>query len=85
MSVIHSRQSLETIGRLGLEFLARIYPTLDPADRGKFVAVDTISEEYEVDRSELAAADRLHERCPGAEPFLGRYGYPEAHVLRSPR
>ena len=86
MSVADARQRREEIGRIGVDLLENtIYPTLDPADEGKFVVVDTASGEYEIDGDDLAAVKRLRERLPDAQPFLGRYGHPAAYSLRSPR
>jgi hypothetical protein len=43
-----------------------------------FVAIDIESEEYEVDKSEMAACGRLRDRIPDAQIWLRRVGSPYA-------
>jgi hypothetical protein len=53
-----------------------IAPHLKPADKGKFVAIDIETGEYEVAADELAACDGLRVRVPDAQAWLVRVGYP---------
>ena len=59
----------------------KIRPTLTDADIGKFVIIDTNSGEYEVDRDDLAASDRLHGRQPNAFGYIMRVGYSAAYFF----
>ena len=59
----------------------KIRPTLTDADIGKFVIIDTNSGEYEVDRDDLTASDRLHGRMPDAFGYIMRVGYSAAYFF----
>jgi hypothetical protein len=66
----------EDIARRGDEIFAEIIqPRLTPTDHGKFVAIDVESGEFEIDRDEIAASDRLRSRRPDAQTWLMRVGY----------
>jgi hypothetical protein len=54
---------------------AVVRPHLKPSDKGKFVAIDIESGQYEIDAKEDAACDRLHARIPGAQVWMLRVGY----------
>lgn len=70
-------RSLEELARLGQEvFDRRVRPLLPPEDDGKFVAVDVVSGEYEVDADDYAAVTRLRARVPAADVWLARAGSP---------
>ena len=45
-------------------------------DRGKPLVIDVFTGEYEIDEDELAAADRVFARNPGAELYFMRIGFP---------
>jgi hypothetical protein len=60
---------------------ARVRPQLEPADEGRFAAIDIESGEFEIDVDELAATDRLHARVPGAQVWMVRVGSPYVHRL----
>ena len=47
---------------------------LRPEDEGKFVLIDIESGEYEIDRDELAASDRLLARHPEARIWMRQVG-----------
>jgi hypothetical protein len=53
-----------------------VKPTLKREDDWKFVAIDILSEDFEMDASCLAAADRLRLRRPNAQLWLERVGEP---------
>ncbi len=77
------KHSAEEVARLGQEFYERVVrPRLTPADDGKLVAVDTASEEYEIDTDDVAVVKRLRERVPGAEIWLLRVGHAAVYMLR---
>lgn len=70
------RTPKEEIARRGDEIYARkVAPLLTKRDRGKFVAIDTQSEEFEIDSDEQAACARLRERMPDSQTWLKRVGY----------
>jgi hypothetical protein len=51
-----------------------VKPNLRPEDDGKFVAVDVESGDYEIDRDDFKATDRLLKRREGAQIWLMRAG-----------
>lgn len=76
------RRNREEVARIGQEvFERRVKPQLKAEDDGKFVAIDIVTGEYEVDADDYTAVMRLHGRNPGAEVWLVRAGYPAAYKL----
>lgn len=70
----------QAIAALGDQIYEReISPRVTPEDRGKFVAIDVSTGAYEVDSDEVAASDRLYNRCPDAQVWLRRVGFRYAH------
>ena len=79
-------RSPEELARLGGEvFDRRVWPSLRPEDDGKFVAVDVVSGEYEVDGDDYAAVARLRARVPSADVWLARAGSPTTCRIGSAR
>jgi hypothetical protein len=79
-----SPYSREEFARRGEEVYERdILPKLGPEDHGKAVAIEVETGDYEVDKNEVAAGDRLRERHPEAlfwfrrvgSPYFYRFGY----------
>ncbi len=69
------RYSKEEFARRGDEIYGReILPKLKTEDNGRFVAIDIETGDYEIDREELAATDRLFARHPDAQIWLRRIG-----------
>lgn len=69
------RYSREEIARRGDEIYEReILPRLSPNDEGKFALVDIETGDYEVDRDEVAASDRLLARRPDAQVWVRQVG-----------
>jgi hypothetical protein len=59
------------IVRRGREiYVQRFQALLEPEHNGKFIVIDLISEDYEVDSDDLAAEDRLVKRHPENPLFL---------------
>lgn len=86
MSTPEPRPSVQERARRGAEvYETRVRPALRPDAADKFVAVDMLTGEYELDAEELAAVTRLRGRLPGAEIWLGRVGHRAAHKLRGVR
>jgi hypothetical protein len=49
---------------------SKVRPHLRAADEDKFVAIDIETGEYELDRNEMKAADRLRKRVPDSQIWL---------------
>jgi hypothetical protein len=54
----------------------QVLPQLTPKDKGKFVAIDIETGEYEMARDEIIAGDKLEARVPDAQIWMVRVGYP---------
>ena len=68
--------SRDEIARLGRDLITRVIePAHRPADDHKFVAVDVVTGDYEIDRSDHTAITRLRTRLPNALGWLGRIGH----------
>jgi len=84
------RHSKEEFARRGQDIYEReIRPRLQPADQGKFAAIDIESGEYEIDQDDFIATERLLSRVPDAQMWLERIGEPAAYRIggfsRQPR
>ena len=83
MATLHTqaRYSREEFARRGDEiYESVVLPRIkEEEDRGKFVVIDIETRDFEVDRDELAAIDRLRARNPGAQLWLRRIGFLYAH------
>jgi hypothetical protein len=76
MSIRQPRYSKEEFARRGDEIYERdIRPKVGSGNKGKFVAIDIETGEYEVAEDELTASNRLLARCPDAQTWLVRVGY----------
>ena len=74
---------LEQIAKLGMEIYAQtIMPQLLPAHKGKYVAIDVHSGDFEVNSDSYAAFAKLKEREPSADVWLERAGSPTAYKFR---
>ena len=82
MATVQPRYGKDEFARRGQEIFDRdIRPTLGPADDGKFVAIDIESGEYEADRDDFTATERLITRKPDAQIWLVRAGRPAAYRI----
>jgi hypothetical protein len=71
MAVSKRRYSKEEFARRGDALVeSKVRPNLTPADEDKFVAIDIESGEYELDRDEMRAAERLRKRVPDPQIWL---------------
>ena len=78
-----ARRPTDEVARLGTETYGRLVrPKLAPADDGKFVALDILTGDYEIDDDDSAAILRLRSRCPAAEIWLEMAGEPTAYKMR---
>ena len=76
------RYSKEEFARRGQEIYERaVLPHLQPADEGKFAAIDIDSGTYELDRDELKAGNRLRARIPEAQIWMVRVGHRCVHRI----
>ena len=67
---------LTAISELGEKiYRERIKSRLAPSEKGKIVAIDVLSGDYELDADFITAADRLQERRPDAVGYAVRVGY----------
>jgi len=65
------RYSREEVARRGDEIYEReVLPRLNPADDGKYALIDIETADYEIDRDEIAASDRLLARHPDAQVWM---------------
>ena len=65
-----SFQWAEEIGRKGEAlYQEKIKPVVDPLHYGKFVVIDVETGDYEIDKRDIVATDRLLERRPGAMTY----------------
>lgn len=81
MTVRQPRYSKEEFARRGDEiYETRIRAQLENSSRGKIVAIDIETGDFEVDQSEIAACDRLEARHPDAQIWIVRIG--SRHVRR---
>ncbi len=78
------KHELEEVARRAHEIYDRdLRSVVEPEHRGKFLALDIETGDYEIDESELAAVDRVEAKNPGngRNRFLFRIGYPAAHRI----
>jgi hypothetical protein len=81
MTVRQPRYSKEEFARRGDEiYESQVCPQVEEGNRGKIVAIDIETGDFEVDQSEIAACDRLEARRPDAQIWIVRIG--SRHVRR---
>lgn len=75
MNLTQPRYSKEEFAQRGDTLYERdIEPQVTSEDEGKFAVIDIETGEYEIDRDELAASDRLIARIPDAQVWLRQVG-----------
>jgi hypothetical protein len=71
MAGTRRRYNKEEFARRGDALVEKkVRPNLTPADKDKFIAVDLETGEYELDKSEMKAVNRLRKRVPDAQIWL---------------
>ncbi len=86
MPAVQTRLSPNEVARLGKEIFGRVVrPALRPEDDGRFVVLDVLSEDYEIDDDDYTASKRLRARRPDGEFWLMMAGYPTAYRFAGPR
>lgn len=73
------RYSKEEFQRRGRELYDRIRPQVEDGNRGKVVAIDIETAEFEVADNTLDASQRLLIRRPDAQTWFVRIGYRNLH------
>ena len=82
MKMRQSRYSKEEFARRGQAiYEQRVRPKVEEGNRGRIVAIDIETGEFEVGDDPLAASDQLFARCPDAQPWLVRIGHRTLHRL----
>jgi hypothetical protein len=77
MVQVKRRYSKEVFAERGdAIYASQVEPHLKASDKGKFVAIDIETGEYELAADELTACDRLRSRIPESQTWLVRVGYP---------
>jgi hypothetical protein len=80
MALRQPRYSKEEHSRRGTEiYEQQVRPQVEAGNRGKIVAIDVDSEDFEVAEDSLTAANRLLARRPGGQVWCVRIGYPAVH------
>jgi hypothetical protein len=80
------RYSKEEFARRGKEiYERRIRALVEPTHKGKVVAIDIETEEFEVAENAVVASRRLFQKLPDAQPWLMRVGRPTLHTFGSQR
>jgi hypothetical protein len=83
MPVTESQRTPEELARLGAEAFDRhVRPALRPEDDGKFVAIDLVTGDYEMDADDYASVMRLRARRPTADIWLACVGQPATYRMR---
>lgn len=84
MSVRQPRYSMEEHARRGDEIYERVVrPRVEQGDKGKVVAIDIETEEFELAGDPITATHRLLERLPNAQIWRVRIGFPGVHRFGS--
>jgi len=72
--------SREEFVRRGKDYYDRfLRDKLEPEHKGKFLALDIETGEYEIDADEMATIHRARARMPNAVFYILRVGYPAAN------
>ena len=83
MPVTEPQRTPEELARLGAEaFNRHVRPKLRPEDDGKFVAIDVVTGDHEIDEDDYTAVTRLRARRPSADVWLECVGQPASCRLR---
>ena len=81
MAVRHPRYSKEEFAQRGdAIYESQIRAQVEEGNRGKIVAIDLETGDFEIDSSEIAACERLEARHPDAQIWIVRIG--SRHVRR---
>ena len=83
MPVTDPKRTPEELARLGAEaFDSHVRRSLRPEDDGKFVAIDVVTGDHEIDEDDYTAVMRLRARRPSADIWLACVGQPATYRIR---
>lgn len=83
MPATNARLAPEELACLGGDAFDRhVRPKLRFEDDGKFVAIDVVTGDHEIDADDYSAVMRLRARLPLADIWLACVGQPTAYKLR---
>ena len=86
MTTTQARFSKEEIARRGDAIYDRtIRPVLEAGNKGKFVAIDVGSGDFEIDADDYTAVKRLRERHPSGQFWLMMAGHATAYRFAGAR
>ena len=75
MAIRHPRHSMQEFARCGNEIYDRsIRAQVEATNKGKFVAIDIETGDWEIDADDYMATERLLTRRPDAQTWLIRIG-----------
>ena len=81
MAVRHPRYGKEEFAQRGdAIYESQIRSQVEEGNRGKIIAIDLETGDFEIDSSEIAACERLEARHPDAQIWIVRIG--SRHVRR---
>lgn len=84
MTVRLPRYSKEEAATRGTEIYERdVRPQVEAGNKGKIVAVDIETGEYETAENPVLASERLFQRLPDAQIWFVRIGYRAVHRICS--
>lgn len=76
------RTSAEELGRRGREIYDRdIRGLVEPRHNNKFLAIDVVTGDYEIDASAIEAMERVRTRNSDRLCYLVRIGHPSAYTF----
>ena len=76
MAVRQRRHSKEELAQRGQElYESGIRQQVEAGNKGKIVAIDIETGDFEVDETVMGSTDRLFERQPDAQPWTLRIGH----------
>ena len=82
MAVHKPKYTKDEYAQRGTDIYERnIRPIIEEGNRGKIVAIDIESGNYEIADDTLIASDRLFLRLPEAQIWFVRFGYPAVHRI----
>ena len=75
----YTKEQVATMGNK--IYRERIKHLVEPQENGKFIAIDILSGDYEIDEEDLDASDRLKARRPTSVRFLAKVGCKAAYRI----
>lgn len=82
MTIRQPRYSMDEFTQRGQDIYERlIRPQVEANNKGKIVAIDIETSEYEIGQDTLTASDRLYQRLPDAQIWCVRVGHRAVHRI----